>query len=219
MKRFIFFARVYALLLLGVQEVLYAQDSLQSYPNYVVIGAFAYKDNAVQFTAEANKNDFPAKFEINPNRNLFYVYVLSTADRQFAFEEARKLRTDTKYFDTWVYNGVLGAEALIAGAGQNQDLNPETGGQLSAVRAEELNVKVNNNTAALTQTDGQTGTAVSGAGTTPTVEQPGVATENANSQGGRKNRRRNSPQSEVNTQSDQLIASAGQDQQTGDRST
>jgi hypothetical protein len=137
MKKFIFFAHVHAWLLLSFPQPLQAQDSLTTYPNYVVIGAFAFRENAVQFTDDANKNNFPAKFEINPNRNLYYVYVLSTDDRPFAFAEALKLRTDTKYFDTWVYSGILGETGLATGVStQSGDLNPETGSRLQNVDSE-----------------------------------------------------------------------------------
>ena len=137
MKKFIFFARVYTITLV-LPLMLSAQDKPTVYPNYVVIGAFAFHDNAIEFSDEANKNSFSAKFEINPNRNLYYVYVLTTHDREMAFSEALRLRTNTKYFDTWVYSGPLGKlDLALSGSGPGEDLNPETGGQLTNVSGEQ----------------------------------------------------------------------------------
>ncbi len=131
MKKFIFFARVSTWLSLVLPLAAAAQDSLGTYPNYVVIGAFASHTNAIHFTDDANKNRFPAKFQMNPNRNLYYVYVITTDDREYAFAEALKLRTDTKYFDTWVYSGALGNLGSVSGS--NQDFDPVTGRRLGAV--------------------------------------------------------------------------------------
>lgn len=97
------------------------------HPNYVVIGAFKYHKNAIRFTNRALKNlRMNAKYEMNPNRNLYYVYVLNTADREEAIAEARRLREESEYKDTWVYNGFLGK--IKAGADlasfQGVDINP-----------------------------------------------------------------------------------------------
>ncbi len=136
MKKFIFFARVSTWLSLVLPLAAAAQDSLGTYPNYVVIGAFASHTNAIHFTDDANRNRFPAKFQMNPNRNLYYVYVITTDDREYAFAEALKLRTDTKYFDTWVYSGALGNLGSVSGS--NQDFDPVTGRRLGAVANSDL---------------------------------------------------------------------------------
>ena len=123
MKKFIFFARVYTCLIIALPWVGWAQNT-NPYPNYVVIGAFEHQENAIFWTDDANKNKFLARVEMNPNRNLYYVYVLTTDDRKFAFAEALKLRTDTKYFDTWVYSGplgVLGSQELADSGTEGQD--------------------------------------------------------------------------------------------------
>jgi outer membrane protein OmpA-like peptidoglycan-associated protein len=137
MKRFILFARVYTSLIFVLPVTLSAQEVLV-YPNYVVIGAFAHHKNAIAFTGDANKNKFPARFEMNPNRNLYYVYVLATDDREFAIAEAVKLRAETKYFDTWVYSGALGSLVLAIPGGQpDQDVNPLTGEKMESVSSKE----------------------------------------------------------------------------------
>lgn len=98
--------------------------------NYVVIGAFSIHKNAVKFTSAANKKSLEAKYEMNTNRNLYYVYVLNTTDKNQAIEEALRLRKESPYNDTWVYNGFLGqSSALVKGT----DINPETKEGISEV--------------------------------------------------------------------------------------
>jgi outer membrane protein OmpA-like peptidoglycan-associated protein len=71
--------------------------------NYVVIGAFSVRDNAVQF-AEKSK----AEFDVNPERHLYYVFILKTDDHTAAIAEAIRLRKETSYKDAWVFLGNLG---------------------------------------------------------------------------------------------------------------
>jgi outer membrane protein OmpA-like peptidoglycan-associated protein len=139
MKRFIFFALVFFLCSTTLSVDTSAQDSTVVYPNYVVIGAFAIRENAMEFNEEANKKALRAAFEINPNRNLYYVYVLTTDDRSLALEEAQKLRRNTKYFDSWVYSGPLGNNGgqIVYRPGASQDFNPETGAELDMVKVGE----------------------------------------------------------------------------------
>lgn len=87
-------------------------SSKVSFTNHVVIGAFSSQENAVRFTDEAKQANPDAKFNINSDRKLFYVYVIKTDDRVQAFALARRLRKESKYWDTWVYYGVLGEEVV-----------------------------------------------------------------------------------------------------------
>ena len=90
------------------------QKVMQTLPsNHVVIGAFASLENATHFTEDASKNHPEVKFQINPVRQLYYVYVQKTNNRVRAFAEARSLRKESGYWDTWVYYGILG-ESLDA---------------------------------------------------------------------------------------------------------
>jgi len=98
--------------------------------NYVVIGAFSTPNHAIVFVESAKKNKFDAQFSINPARNLFYVYVLQTPDQKAAFEEAKKLRKETSYYDTWVFTGKLGD-----GNQTGNDLNPATEKGIERVEA------------------------------------------------------------------------------------
>jgi outer membrane protein OmpA-like peptidoglycan-associated protein len=109
-----------------------AQEKQQTYagqfPNYVVIGAFAVHKNAIKFTNHASMLKMSAKFEMNPSRNLYYVYVLSTEDRETAIREANKLRAETEFTDTWVYSGQMGK--FLGGGSPSYDhgvdINPVT---------------------------------------------------------------------------------------------
>ena len=108
------------------------------HPNYVVIGAFAIQRNAVNFAATAVKNNHDAKFEMNVNRNLYYVFVMTTDDHAVAITEALRLRKESPYYDTWVYNGLLGqAGADVKGT----DINPESKQKIETVPATESAVE------------------------------------------------------------------------------
>ncbi len=76
-------------------------------PYYVVIGAFSVQKNAARFTRQAPKYDLSAKAALNHNRNLHYVYVLTTDDRAKAIDLALTLRArpDSVFSDAWVYHG------------------------------------------------------------------------------------------------------------------
>lgn len=89
--------------LVTAQEKPHTDQSL-----YVVIGAFGIPRNAIEFTENAKKQGYPAQFELNPKRKLFYVYVLHTEDRSAAIAEAIRLQKKSPYSDTWVYKGLLG---------------------------------------------------------------------------------------------------------------
>ena len=105
------------------------QERLDERPNYVVIGAFSIHRNAIRFTAHAHKDlKMNAKFEMNPFRKLYYVYVLSTEDQELAINEAKRLRSESEFTDTWVYFGSLGNDATSPGENiqVGQDINPVT---------------------------------------------------------------------------------------------
>lgn len=116
------------------------QQYLLEHPNYVVIGAFAMHRNAIRFTDHAHRDlNLNARFEINPDRNLYYVYVLSTDNREAAVSEARRLRSKSELRDTWVYNGILGRgdmrEKRTVSSGT--DIDPDTGTTIEQVAPED----------------------------------------------------------------------------------
>jgi outer membrane protein OmpA-like peptidoglycan-associated protein len=113
---------------------LHVEEALdEKVPNYVVIGAFAKQTNAVRFTKYAKKDfKLDARFEMNLKRNLYYVYVLSTEDLPAAIKEATRLRTESKFTDTWVYRGSITGDPAIADP-VAEDVRPAPEGEMSAV--------------------------------------------------------------------------------------
>jgi len=119
-------------------EVKGAQLNNPDDPNYVVIGAFSIQKNAVNFTSKASQFNLDAKYEMNQNRNLYYVYVLSTNDRKEAIDEALRLRKESPYNDTWVYHGNL---STSNSASKGSDINPVTAESISNVSVNDKTVQ------------------------------------------------------------------------------
>ncbi|MBL7857190.1 MAG: OmpA family protein [Cyclobacteriaceae bacterium] len=147
-------------------RVEYGKDQINATqpPNYVVIGAFSIQRNAIKFTNHASKMKLPARFEMNPSRNLYYVYVLSTEDREAAIQEALKLRSETEFFDTWVYSGMLGKVVEGVEITKGVDINPMTERNMESVPLE------NNATGKLVASTNPTVASVNEA--TPSLEVP-----------------------------------------------
>ena len=80
--------------------------------SYVVIGAFAYENNAIRFTAHARELMLDANYALNPNRNLYYVYVFSSPNVTEAIKEVQKIRAISGFHDAWVYQGTLGEATM-----------------------------------------------------------------------------------------------------------
>ncbi|CAN5330802.1 hypothetical protein BH10BAC4_BH10BAC4_24410 [soil metagenome] len=78
---------------------------------YATIGVFAIQENAVHFTAKANKAGFSCQYAINPERKLYYVYLLQTTERRKAFSFVIKLKAESEFKDAWVFIGHLGEDA------------------------------------------------------------------------------------------------------------
>lgn len=92
-----------------------APDVIVSNEYYVVIGAFAVHDNATNFVKHASSLELPAAYALNTDKNLYYVYVLRTDDREKAVEEAQQVRMESNLSDTWVYHGqVLDTRAVLS---------------------------------------------------------------------------------------------------------
>jgi len=109
----------------------------QQYKNYVVIGAFAHHKNAIKFTSRARhvveSFNLKATYELNLNRNLYYVYVLTTEDHEQAIKEAMRIRSQTEYSDTWVYHGPFNKVQNEEQAKRAVDINPETNQHIETV--------------------------------------------------------------------------------------
>jgi len=135
MRTLKFFALVSVVLVLGTSRPLYGTKFHQQQigfqkSNYVVIGAFAKHRNAINFVSHAKDMKFNAQFEMNKVRNLYYVYVLDTEDRDQAIREAQRLRDESEFKDAWVFGGLLGSDMI------GEDINPDTEQKLEAVPAE-----------------------------------------------------------------------------------
>ncbi|HEY5749956.1 MAG TPA: OmpA family protein [Chryseolinea sp.] len=140
MKTYRFFALVGILAIILFDQPTVAarmeQAPMEETPNYVVIGAFSVHRNALRFTARAHSElKVNARFEMNSNRNLYYVYVLSTDDHSLAIREALRLRQESEFTDTWVYHGPLGKQSagIVADTG-GTDINPETRQSMADVK-------------------------------------------------------------------------------------
>ncbi len=76
--------------------------------NYVVIGAFSLKSNAIKYVAYTKQFDFESAYELHPPTNLYYVYAYKFADKSSALKEAKRIQQIEEFADTWVYIGELG---------------------------------------------------------------------------------------------------------------
>lgn len=80
----------------------------QAQQYYVVIGAFAKESNAKKFSGFARSRFFQATYELNPVRNLFYVYVIKTGTKKEAVDQVLILQKEESFSDSWVFSGSLG---------------------------------------------------------------------------------------------------------------
>ena len=144
MKTFRFFALVGVFLLCVTNKPTAAarpdQPVFGEFQNYVVIGAFKFHRNATRFVNHAHHDfNLDAQLELNPSRQLYYVYVLGTNDRVQAISEARRLRVESEFTDTWVYSGMLGKNisSLLDGhtSHAGMDINPMTANGMSSIAA------------------------------------------------------------------------------------
>jgi hypothetical protein len=61
---------------------IFAYSAAQTQQYYVVVGAFAKESNAKKFSGFVRSRFFQATYELNENRNLFYVYVIKTGKQK-----------------------------------------------------------------------------------------------------------------------------------------
>ncbi len=128
----------YALFMLGIVFTsIRFEAKAQTPPEYyAVIGSFAIKENAERFTRRAVEMNFEARFGLNEMRQLYYVYVFASSNKQEAFEYANDIRTKKLFSDCWVFNGVLeeGDGAQFA----NIDQNPSSGVLIEEIESTDL---------------------------------------------------------------------------------
>jgi outer membrane protein OmpA-like peptidoglycan-associated protein len=75
---------------------------------YVIVGAFAQESNAQKFTGYVRSLRYAAEYELNTEKNFFYVYVLKSESRGDAVLQLRQLQQESEFKDTWLFNGHLG---------------------------------------------------------------------------------------------------------------
>src|SRR5258707_1261258 len=101
---------VFVLCFALIAPCILAQDS-QS--NYVTIGVFRVLDNAIRYTNAANKSGFTAQYALNPQRKLYYVYLMNNGDLKTTWNFLMKIRTETVYKDAWIFMGSLETEEVV----------------------------------------------------------------------------------------------------------
>jgi outer membrane protein OmpA-like peptidoglycan-associated protein len=146
MKTLRFFALVGIFSALITPTTLFSEQiNADDHPNYVVIGAFSIHKNAIRFTSHAHNDlNMPAQFELNEDRKLYYVYVLSTLDRSQAIKIAMRLRHDSEFTDTWVYSGGFGeVHSLNGNSSRGIDINPVTQQKMTIISSNEEKDKTN----------------------------------------------------------------------------
>lgn len=77
---------------------------------YVVIGAYKVPKNAMNRAEQARLEFYKAEYAWNEKRKLYYVYIMTSADKQSAVNLALELQKQPNYSDTWVYTTILSAE-------------------------------------------------------------------------------------------------------------
>ena len=80
---------------------------LQAQDYYVVIGAYRVKKYADIFTGYARNAKYDAREGRHEQRQLTYIYVLRTSDRQEAIKLTVHLQNNTEFQDAWLYKGPL----------------------------------------------------------------------------------------------------------------
>jgi outer membrane protein OmpA-like peptidoglycan-associated protein len=106
-----------AALLLLLSSICYAQQD--SY--YVVIGGFANEVNAQKFVDRALELNFPATYALNPERNIYYVYVRATGNKGNAYAILKRMQEED-FRDAWVFKGSLDG-AHLASAVKREPVN------------------------------------------------------------------------------------------------
>lgn len=84
-----------------------AATGLQAQDYYVVIGAYRVQKYADIFTGYARNAKYDARQGKQEQRQLTYIYVLKTNDRQQATQLTVHLQKNSEFKDAWLYKGPL----------------------------------------------------------------------------------------------------------------
>jgi outer membrane protein OmpA-like peptidoglycan-associated protein len=80
--------------------------------HYVVVGAFADKENAARLAARLG-SEFNPRYELNSQKNLYYVYVFESENPELAHANRMRVRAETPYKKAWVFHGNLGTGQVV----------------------------------------------------------------------------------------------------------
>lgn len=69
---------------------------------YVIVGAFAVKNNAEKYNSALHQKQIQSEFAFIPSRNLYYVYTLSDQSARRCLSVAKELRKQPEFNDAWV---------------------------------------------------------------------------------------------------------------------
>ena len=70
--------------------------------NYLVIGVFAYQDNAESFSSYARAQGFSAQYGYYPMQGYYYVYTFASDSSEQVVAECLQLRDVSEFEDAWV---------------------------------------------------------------------------------------------------------------------
>ena len=83
-------------------------DKIEAQPlSFVVVGAFVFHRNALRFVKYVKSLKLDAKYALNPYRNLYYVYVFQSPEKEKAVERVHQIWENYEFDDAWVYSGYL----------------------------------------------------------------------------------------------------------------
>lgn len=71
--------------------------------NYLVIGVFAYQDNAESFSGYAQSQGLSAQYGYYPSRGYYYVYTFASDSAGRVIERCLQLRASSEFEDAWVF--------------------------------------------------------------------------------------------------------------------
>ena len=86
--------------------IIYASGLAQQSSYYVVVGAFRQEENAQHFQDHVLSLNLPAIYALNPETNLFYVYVRNTENKGDAYTTLKDMHVEG-IRDAWIYKGFL----------------------------------------------------------------------------------------------------------------
>jgi outer membrane protein OmpA-like peptidoglycan-associated protein len=95
---------VLSIFLISAQSISFAQHDVPILPegHYVIIGAFAIKQNAIIYHQTIQDSGIAVKVGYVPSRNLYYVYLDMELSIEACLEQVKVTRQDPRFTDAWV---------------------------------------------------------------------------------------------------------------------